>query len=67
MNDGLTPKQLRKLLARQKQALAGEATSWRPKAYMLTPEESVEFMRKMREEYRAKLRRPKSGDEADAE
>ena len=69
MNDELTPKQRRQIREYSKKARAGKATSWRPKAhYSHTPEESAEFMRKMLEEYKAKLRREaKSGDEADEE
>ena len=69
MNDKLTPKQLRQLLQRQKKALAGQATSWRPKAhYSHSPEETKAFRQQMLEDYKAKLKRQaESGNQTDEE
>ena len=67
MNDKLTPKQLRQLLQRQRKALAGQNTSWRPKAHIShSPEEAEAFRQQMLEDYKAKLKRQaKSGSESD--
>lgn len=67
MNDELTPKQRRQIREHRNKALAGQATSWRPKAhYSHTPEETEAFRRQMLEDYKAKLKRQaKSGNQTD--
>ena len=64
MNDERTPEQIRKIKEYSKKARAGTATSWRPKAYYWrTPEEAAEVKRKIREEYKARMRRQADSDD----